>query len=272
MLTPEGAATTHRPKRPGGAEFDQGARLGTRKRASYGPPSCRENATCVRDPGRCERPDGRRGCSSVPGCGPTSGVVRGSPAGRTRAWKKRFCCVTTRRRNVWLSSSLRRRLGPLAAHALGLGVLGFRLGALATLGLPPRRLPATDLPPAFRLLAVTLVPTPRLVLAPAPLAQADSRASSSPSGQTGARSLNLASAHGRCYSLVKPGENASTFSSGAYQNEVRAVERQSKVPRRNKTENQTILEMRLGRKYDQPPCRLPPHAQNWLRIVARSHN
>ena len=42
---------------------------------------------------------------------------------------------------------------------------GFDVVILATFGLPPRRLPATDLPQAFRLLAVALIPAPWPVLA-----------------------------------------------------------------------------------------------------------
>jgi hypothetical protein len=80
------------------------------------------------------------------------------------------CRVTTRRRKFWVLNSLRRGLRLLAARFFGLGVPGFDLGVLATSGLPPRRQPAVDLPPAFRLLAIALVPTPRPVLAPTPLA------------------------------------------------------------------------------------------------------
>ena len=177
-----------------------GVRLGTRRPASCGHPRCRERATCVPDPGHCEPPDGRRGSSSVPGCGPSSRGVRGSPADRIREAKKSFCCVTTRRRNLWFLNSLGRGLGPLAAHVLGLGVPGFGVGVLAMSGLPPCRLPAADLPPAFRILAVALVPTPRLVLASAPFAQADPRTRSAPSGRTAAFPRNVAGAHGRCSS------------------------------------------------------------------------
>jgi len=148
--------------------------------------------------GRCEPPDDRRGNSSVPGCGPRSRAVRGSLADRIREGKKSFCCVTTRRCNLWVLSNLGRGLGPLAARTLSLGVLGFDLGGLATLGLPPRRLPAMDLPPAFRLLAVALVPAPRQVPTPASFAQAGPQARSAPSGLTPVFSFNVRGAHGRC--------------------------------------------------------------------------
>lgn len=194
------------------AKSSAGARPGTRKSASCGLPRCCERATCVRDLARCEPPDGRRGCSSALGCEPTSGAVHGSPADRTQEVKKNFCCVTTRRRNLWAVGSLGRQLGPLTARALGLGVLGFDRGSLATLGLPPRCLPAPDLPQAFRFLAVALVPTTRLILAAATFAQANPGARSSPSGHTAVLCLNLAGAHGRTFSQGKArGECASVL-------------------------------------------------------------
>jgi hypothetical protein len=180
-----------------------GARLCTRRHASYGHPTCRERATCVPGRGHCEPPDDRRGNNSGRGFGPRSRVVRGTLAGRIKEGKKNFCCVTTRRRNLWFLSSLRRGLGPLAARALSLGVPGFGEGVLALFGLPPCRLPAADLPQAFGLLAVALVPTPRLILAPAPFAKAGPRARSAPSGLGVVLSLTLAVAHGRISSQGK---------------------------------------------------------------------
>jgi hypothetical protein len=171
-------------------------RLGTHRRVSGGHSRCRGPATCVRDPGHCEPPDDRRGSSSAPDCGPNSGAVHGTPAGRTRESKKNFCCVTTRRRNLGVLRHLGRGFGALAARTLSLGVLGFALGGLATSGLPLRRLPAADLPPAFGILAVTLVPTPRLILPPAAFAQADPRARSSRTGTAGALWFNVTGAHG----------------------------------------------------------------------------
>ena len=92
--------------------------------------------------------------------------------------------MTTRRRKFWVLKSLRRGLGPLTARALGLGMPGFDVGVLAMSGLPPRRLPASDFPLALRLLAVALVPTPRLVLAAASFAEANPRARLAPTGRT----------------------------------------------------------------------------------------
>jgi len=177
-----------------------GARPGTRGPASFGHPRCREQATCVPGPGHCEPLDGKPGNSTVPGCGVRSPAAHGSPADRTREGKKSFCCVTTRRRKLWLLSSLGRSLGPLTARVLGLGVPGFGLGSLAVFGLPPGRLPLADLAETFRVLAVALVPTPRLVGAAAAFAQAGPRAGPAPSGQTTAFSLNVMGAHGRCFS------------------------------------------------------------------------
>lgn len=110
-----------------------------------------------------------------------------------------MCCVTTRRRNRWVVNGLRRQLGTLAARFLVLGMLGFSSRILTMFGLPPRGLPAADLPQAFRVLAVTLVPRARLINPPAPLAQATAGAWPAPSGQTTVRSLNVVVAHGRCF-------------------------------------------------------------------------
>ena len=99
-----------------------------------------------------------------------SQAAHSSPADRTREGEKSFCCVTTRRRNLWLLNGLGRSLDPLTALALCLGVPGFGVSLLAMFGLPPHCLPAADLPPAFRILAVVLVPAPGLVLAPTPFA------------------------------------------------------------------------------------------------------
>jgi hypothetical protein len=161
-----------------------GVRLDTRRPASYGHPMCCEKATCVPGLGHSEPPDGRRGSNSVLGFGPSSRGRHGSRADRIGEGKKRLCCVTTRGRNVWFWNRLRCGFGLLAAHALGLGVPGFDVGVLAMFGLPPCRLPTVDLPPACRILAVALVPRPRLILASAPLAQANPRTRSAPSGGT----------------------------------------------------------------------------------------
>ena len=178
-------------------------RLDIRWPVSSAHPKYRERATCVPGPGHCEVPAGRRGRSSVRGCGANLRGVGGSPADCRAEGKKSFCCVTTRRRKFWAANSLRRGLGPLAARFFGQGVPGFDVGVLAMSGLALRRLPASDLPLAVWILAVALVPTPRLVLVPTAFAQADPRARSAPSGRTAVRSRTLTSAHGRCFSQGK---------------------------------------------------------------------
>lgn len=87
-------------------------------------------------------------------------------------------------------------MGMLTAHTLRLGMLGFGLGVQASPGLPPRRLPAADVSQAFAVLAVTLVPTPRLILAAAAFAQADPCARSSPTSTAAMAGINMMAAHG----------------------------------------------------------------------------
>ena len=174
-----------------------GELLGTRRCASYGHPRCREKATCVHGLGHCERPDDMRGSRSEPGCGASSRGIRGSLADRRGEVKKKFCCVTTRWCNFWALNGLRRELRLLAVRSLSMCVASFDGGVLATFGLPPCRLPATNLPQAFGILTVALVPTPRPVLAATAFAQAGSQARSARSGLMAAFSLNVAGAHGR---------------------------------------------------------------------------
>jgi hypothetical protein len=151
------------------------ARLDTRRPVSCGQPRCHERATCVLGPGPHERPDGRWGSSSVPGFGPSSRGKQSSRADRRREAKKSVCCVTPRRRNHWLLNNFRCDLRLLSARALGLGMPGPHARILTMSGLSPCRLPTVDLSPAFRILAVALVPGPRHVLASAPFAQAGPR-------------------------------------------------------------------------------------------------
>jgi hypothetical protein len=167
-----------------------GAWLGNRGLASSDDPRCRERATCALDPGRCEPPDGSWDHSNELGYGPTSRAIRNSRDDRITEGKKRLCCVTTRWRVLWiLISRGDGRLGALAARALGLGVLGFALRVLATIGLALGSLPAANLALALGSLAVTLVPTPRLVFAPAPFTQARSPARSARSARSGPRTV-----------------------------------------------------------------------------------
>jgi hypothetical protein len=136
-------------------------------------------------------------------CEGSSQAVRGSQADHIKEGKKRFCCVTTRERKLWFEASLGRGFSPQAARPLGLSVLGFDRGVLATFSLPPRCLPLADEPQTYRVLAVALVPTARLILTSASFAQADPPARSAPSGWMVVLSRTLAGAHGRCYSHGK---------------------------------------------------------------------
>jgi hypothetical protein len=83
---------------------------------------------------------------------------------------------------------------------LGLGVLGFGRIILTPSGLTPRRLPALHLSAAVGLLAVALVPTPRLVSAAAAFAQAEPRTRSTTPGTAGAFWLSMVAAHGSAFS------------------------------------------------------------------------
>jgi hypothetical protein len=226
-----------------------GVRLDTQWPASSAHPRCRARATCVPGPGHCEVPAGRRGRSSVRGCGASSRGVDSSPVDHRREGKKSFCCVTTRRRKFWALNSLRRGLGPLAARSLGLGVPSFDVGGLAMSSLALRRLPASDLPLAVWILAVALVPTPRQVLASTAFAQADPRARSASSGRTAVFSRTLTSAHGRCFSQGKSSGRMSHHSPRALsQRERDAGSPVYRLPR-NKTKNETAFEMRFRRRH-----------------------
>jgi hypothetical protein len=107
--------------------------------------------------------------------------------------QKNFCCVTTHRCKFWLRRRLRRSCAAPTARPLGLGVLGLDRFILAPPGLPPRRLPAPHQPQAFRVLAITLVPAPRLVLSSTSLAQTNPQSWSS---RTSAVWFMMMAAHG----------------------------------------------------------------------------
>ena len=199
-----------------------GVRPGLRWLASSGHPKCRERATYVRGPGRCERPDGRRRRSSERGCAVSSRGVGSSLADRRWGGEKIFLCVTTRGCNVRVLNGFGRDFGSLAALFLGLGVAGLDHSVLAASGLAASRLPAADFPLALWLLAVALVPASRLVLALATFAQADAWARSPPSGQTAVLLRTVKGAHGSGHSRGKSsGRMLVAFSSSAIQTQTR---------------------------------------------------
>ena len=80
-------------------------------RVRAGPGKCRVNATCVRDPAPGAAPDGRRGSSSRPGGGRTSGAVHGTQAGRTRASATKFLLRDHAPPQPWGSSVLVAAMG-----------------------------------------------------------------------------------------------------------------------------------------------------------------
>jgi len=136
--------------------------------------------------------------------------------------KKSFCCVTTRRRKFRSLIRLRRGLGLLTALSLRFGVLGLGVGTLAPFRLPLRRQPAADFSQAFRILAVALVPTPRLVLALATFVQAGPRAGAALAGLGTVLSFNVVVAHGSiALPRESPGRMRLTFSSGAIKTRTR---------------------------------------------------
>ena len=133
----------------------------------------------------------------MPGYVVRSHAVRSSPVDRIREGQKKFCCVTTRGRKFRFLNILGRGLGLLAASFLCLGMLCSGGGGLATVSLSPRRQPAVDLSQAFRVLAVALVPTSRVVLATALFVDADSLAWAARSGFKTVFFFNVVVAHGR---------------------------------------------------------------------------
>ena len=110
--------------------------------------------------------------------------------------RKNSCCVTTRRPNLRRLRRLGRRSDALTAHAFGFGMLCLDGLILAPLGLPLRRLPTPHQPQAFGVLAVMLIPTPRLVFAFTAFAQADAR----PRSSATAVWLIMTTAHGSAFS------------------------------------------------------------------------
>jgi hypothetical protein len=108
-----------------------------------------------------------------------------------------------RGRNFGAFNDLGRSFGLLPALFLGLGMLGSNVIVPATFSLAASRLPAVDLSQAFRVLAIALVPAPRLVLATASFAKASPRTRSPRSGQAAMSVSTVEGAHGSGYSQGK---------------------------------------------------------------------
>jgi len=124
---------------------------------------------------------------------------------------------------------LGRGLGLLPARSLRSGVLGFDVVILATCSLPLCRQPAADFSQAFRVLAVSLVPAPRLVLASAIFVQTGARARAALSGLGTALYFNVVVAHGRSISQRQARGECVTTLPGRYQNANKTIAYQSKA-------------------------------------------
>jgi hypothetical protein len=111
--------------------------------------------------------------------------------------------VTTRGRNFGVLNGLGRGLVALTSLLFGLGMLCFDAVILTTVSLAASRLPAADLPQAFRVMAVALVPASWLVLAPASFAKASPRTRLPRSRQTAVSVSTVDGAHGSCDSQGK---------------------------------------------------------------------
>ena len=109
-------------------------------------------------------------------------MIHGSLADRREEAKKKFCCVTTRGLNLGVLNGLRRSLSSLTSLSFGLGVPGSDAGTEAMRNLPADCLPAPHLTQTFGILAITLMPAPRPVLAPASFAQTRPQTESAYSG------------------------------------------------------------------------------------------
>lgn len=126
--------------------------------------------------------------------------------------------MTTRGHKFGVFNGLGYKFGSATAILLCFGVLGSDIVIPATFGLTPRRLPATNVPQAIRILAVTLVPVPCLVPTTAPFTQAFSDARSARSGPAVVISRTLASAHGRSCSQGKARGECANILSEHHQN------------------------------------------------------
>jgi hypothetical protein len=173
--------------------------LGIRRCASVARSTSRETTTFVHDPRRSARPDDNRCSSSNPGSAANSRGIRNSPADGTNPPEKNASCVTTRQRNRRRHGRFRRNRRLAAARPLRCRMLGFGGGIPPPLRLTPCRLPPTNFEPAFRILAVPLVPLPGDVPAATPFAQAHPQPRLSDSGMAAAVWFIVVSAHGSVF-------------------------------------------------------------------------
>jgi len=180
--------------------------------------------------------------------------------------QQNVCCVTTRRRNFDWTGSWRRRSGTLPARTLRLGVPGFDRFVQASLGLPPGRLPAADLAQAFGVLAVALVPSPRLVLPCAAFAQAQPRAWSSRSCTARALRFNVEGAHGSYFSQgTARGERITVLPGRLFKSK---TDRRLPVYPRQNEEDKEGNSLRKARKKE--TMKYPPTVLGWRSSNAQN--
>lgn len=219
-------------------------------------------------------------------------VASGSVAqGRRR---KNICCVTTRRRNLRGFRHLWRRgdstCAPPTARTFHRGVLDFGRLPLTPADLAPRSLPPPYQTLAVSILAVTLVPTPWLILASTPLAQTEPRPRS-PRTLTAATVWRImATTHGSCdLPRDSPGANRSCSprallnttkrSSANLYAENRLRKKWFEKRAANKNANQTGARQRRKRLRTAQPKRRSrtrchwrsPNAHKWITFLARYH-
>jgi hypothetical protein len=120
------------------------------------------------------------------------------PGRSQRGGEKKLCCVTTRGLNLGGLNGLRRVLRSLAPLSFGLGVPSSYVSIPAMRDLPADCLPAPYQPSALRILAIALVPAPRLILASTSFAQTRPQTRPAYSGCAVISCRTVAGAHGRC--------------------------------------------------------------------------
>jgi hypothetical protein len=183
--------------------INSGVRPGIRYPVSCGYSRYHERTTDIPSLQHCELLDGSRHSSSKPGCAVRSRGIRDTMSDYIRGGEKSFCGVTTCRVNFWVLNGLGRDFASLPALSLGLSMIHFDLGVLKTFSLTASRLPAADLPQAFRGLVVALVPASWLILTFAFFAQADPWSKSLDSAQTAVSLRNVECTQGSCDSQGK---------------------------------------------------------------------
>ena len=127
--------------------------------------------------------------------------------------------------------------GALAAFLFRIRMLAQRCWLPPALGLTLACLPPMNQPQALGILAIPLVPTVRLKVPTAPLAQTNPRREAMPPGGTTRLWIRLRGTHGRCYSQrLNPRRRVAPPSRGSfYQNRIKTTIPQCRGVRRNKT-------------------------------------